>query len=89
MVLSLVSLFVQVSLDFQVSLPDSMGFVPMQFYLALGAVWQTNRSDSLYLSPTTATIRLAQIRANLNTRPARNDFSTSNRADYLEFHAAK
>jgi len=65
-----------------------MGFIPMQFYLAPGTVWQTNRRDSLHLSPTTTTIRLAQVRAYLNTRSARNDFYPSNRANDLELHLA-
>src|SRR3989304_9692626 len=89
MALSVVSFFVQVSLDFQVSFPDPVRFIPMQFYLAPGTVWQSNRCDSLYLSPTTTTIRLAQIRANLNAGPARNDFYPSNGSNNLELHVAK
>ena len=61
----------------------------MQFYLAPGIVWQTNRGDSLNLPPATATIHLAQMRANLNTEPPRNDFYTPDRADDLKLHVAK
>jgi hypothetical protein len=62
MALSVVSFFVQVSLDFQVSFPDPVGFIPMQFYLAPGTVWQTNRGDSLCRRATEGcTIQVTQV----------------------------
>src|SRR3990172_2148284 len=76
-VLWVVSWLIQVTFDFQVSLSDAVRLIPMQLYLAQRAARQANSGRALQLSPSSSTIRLAEIggRAFLDTKSGRHKWT--------------
>jgi hypothetical protein len=58
----------------------------MQLYASRFAIRQAHRRNTLTLSPSTLSVHLPQVRANLDARASRNGLDLFDRADDFELH---